>query len=160
MRGKIIGAIALFFILSCHPDTVFSSYTSPGEAWEKEAKIHFVFQAKDTITRYNVFIMVRNNENYRFGNLFLIATMRFPDGQTVTDTLEYAMAKPDGEWLGKGFTAVKESKLWYKEHMRFPVPGDYHFYLEHAMRKNGAVDGLMQLQGITDVGIKINTTDE
>lgn len=160
MYKKISFFILFCVILSCNTDTVFSSYTSLHTTWEKGEKIDFVFQAKDTISRHHIFIAVRNNENYKFSNLFLIATMRFPDGKIIADTLEYAMAKPNGEWLGKGFTSVKESKLRYKENMIFPVSGAYHFSLEHAMRKNGAVTGITQLQGITDIGIKINTTNE
>ena len=107
-----------------------------------------------------MFLIVRNDENYKFSNLFLITTMRFPDGKIIKDTLEYAMAEPDGEWLGSGFTSVKESKLWYKEGVNFPHPGAYQFSLEHAMRKNGNLEGVEQLEGITDIGIKIEKNNE
>ena len=104
--------------------------------------------------------MVRNNENYKFSNLFVIASVRFPNGRIISDTLEYAMAKPNGEWLGKGFTDVKESKLWYKEKLVFPGSGTYEFSIVQAMRKNGEAAGITQLEGITDVGIKIEKANE
>lgn len=147
--------ILLCVILSCDANTVFSSYIALGKTWEKNEKIRFVFQAEDTIKRYNVFITIRNDENYKFNNLFLIATMSAPNGEEITDTLEYAMAKPNGEWLGKGFTAVKESKLWYKENIVFPDTGAYHISLAHAMRENGSIEGMEHLEGITEIGIKI-----
>ena len=160
MYKKILFSVLSSVLLSCDTDTVFSSYAAIGDSWEKGEKKQFIFQAKDTINRYHVFITVRNNENYKFNNLFLIASMKFPDGKIIADTLEYAMAKPDGEWLGSGFTSVKESKLWYKENMVFPIPGAYYFSLEHAMRKNGVVAGIRQLEGITDIGIKIDKSDK
>ena len=33
--------------------------------------------------------------------------MNFPHGKTIKDTLEYQMAKPNGEFLGKGFSRCK-----------------------------------------------------
>jgi gliding motility-associated lipoprotein GldH len=65
------------------------------------------------------------------------------------------MAQPTGEWLGKGVGSVKENKLWYKENIVFPQSGVYKVNVFHAMRKNGEVDGLHELDGITDVGLEI-----
>ena len=64
---------------------------------------------------------LRNDNTYPFANIFLIASLT-AGGELVTqDTLEYAMAAPDGKWLGTGFTEVKESKLWWKEGVVFPA---------------------------------------
>ena len=81
--------------------------------------------------------------------------MNFPNGKTITDTLEYQMAKPNGELMGEGFTDVKENKLWYKEGVRFDEIGDYSIIIQHAMRNNGEVNGVDNLKGITDVGFRI-----
>ena len=70
------------------------------------------------------------------------------------------MARPDGEWLGTGFGDVKENKLWYKEHVRFKEPGEYRVNIRHAMRKNGEVNGIQNLDGITDVGFRIEKTTQ
>ncbi len=102
-----------------------------------------------------MFINVRNDETFPYNNLFLIAELNFPDGNTVTDTLEYEMAQPDGTWLGKGYGSLKESKLWYKENIVFPNTGVYTLRVSHAMRKNGSVNGVVNLEGITDVGFEI-----
>ena len=65
------------------------------------------------------------------------------------------MAMPDGKWLGKGYGSIKENKLWYKENIIFTVKGVYTLQISHAMRKNGKADGIMELEGITDVGFLI-----
>ena len=78
-----------------------------------------------------------------------------PSGNTKVDTLEYEMALPTGEWLGKGNGSIKESKLWYKENVVFEESGVYTVNVLHAMRKNGEVNGLDNLEGITDVGNQI-----
>ena len=65
------------------------------------------------------------------------------------------MASPTGEWLGTGMGSVKESKLWYRENVDFSNMGVYKLRVAHAMRKNGEVDGLENLLGITDVGVEV-----
>lgn len=153
----------LFFFLtlllvSCDSNSFYASYKPINESWKENQQIKFNFKAPDTINKYNLFLLVRNDEKYAFSNLYLIVNMNFPNGDIVTDTLQYAMAKPDGTWLGKGLTSLKESKLWYKENIVFPAKGDYKIQIEHAMRINGKVDGIKALKGIKDIGFKVETT--
>lgn len=149
--------IGLFFVLcGCSNNKVeFADYRNLPDGWEKDEAVSFDFKAPDTVAAYNVFVNLRNDERYPFSNIFLIVNMEFPSGKVITDTLEYEMARPDGQWLGQGFTDLKESKLWYKEAVRFPDTGDYKMEIFHAMRKNGNVEGVRSLEGITDVGISI-----
>ena len=87
--------------------------------------------------------------------MFLIVEMNFPNGKVIKDTLEYQMAYPNGELLGTGFTDVKENKLWYKEQVVFEETGEYTVNIQHAMRENGKVNGDINIEGITDVGFRI-----
>ena len=81
--------------------------------------------------------------------------MVFPHGKTIKDTLEYRMADATGKFLGSGVMDVKENKLWYKENVIFNETGDYTVNIQHAMRENGKVNGVVALEGITDVGFRI-----
>ena len=65
------------------------------------------------------------------------------------------MSNPDGTWLGKGIGNVKENKLWYKEHVSFLEKGVYNLSITHAVRNNDNVEGVTNLEGITDVGFSI-----
>ncbi|AXT51804.1 gliding motility lipoprotein GldH [Aquimarina sp. BL5] len=145
----------LISIVSCDDTRVFDEYKTVSDSWEKDEKISFALPELDSLQGYNLFINVRNTNDYKFSNLFLISEMEFPNGKIVTDTLEYEMAKPNGEWLGVGFTDLKESKLWYKENVNFAEKGVYKVVLQHAMRKNGETLGINSLEGITDIGFRI-----
>ncbi len=151
--------ILIFFIgigiVSCDDKQVFDQYQTVSESWEIDEKINFTLPELDSLQTYNLFINVRNTNGYRYSNLFLISEMKFPNGKVVTDTLEYQMAAPNGEWLGNGFSDLKENKLWYKENVNFVEKGAYKVTLQHAMRKNGEVDGVNSLEGITDIGFRI-----
>jgi len=142
-------------LYSCDDARVFDEYKTVSSSWEKQEKVTFNLPELDSIENYNLFINVRNNNDYKFSNLFLISEMEFPNGKIVTDTLEYEMAKPNGEWLGEGFSDVKENKLWYKENVSFTENGVYKVTLQHAMRKNGETFGINELEGITDIGFRI-----
>ena len=147
--------VVLFF--SCDKKRVFDEYKSVGGAWHKDSIVTFDLPELDSTKRYNLFVNLRANNDYPFNNLFLIVAIERPNGFTKVDTLEYQMANPDGSLLGDGFTDLKESKLVYKDKVRFK--GKYKVYIKQAVRENGKVPGVNALQGITDVGFRIEKID-
>ena len=156
MLKNILPILVLMVLASCETNTVRSEYKATNDGyWNKDNIVSFKFTEQDTISKHNIFINIRNDETYSYSNLFLIAELNFPTGETIKDTLEYEMSKPDGEWLGTGHGSLKENKLWYKENVVFPTKGVYTLEISHAMRKNGSVEGIMDLKGITDVGFQI-----
>lgn len=158
-RILIIGLLSLF-LYSCNNALVFSEFqANAGGSWSREDVKDYSFTQNDTLTRYNLFINIRNDNTYPYSNLFLITDLSFPDGTVVRDTLEYEMALPDGQWLGKGYGSLKENKLLYKENIVFPNSGVYTFEVAHAMRQNGSVEGVNNLIGITDVGFQIESVE-
>jgi len=154
---KSLLIIVVFMVLaSCDDNLVKAEFkATDGGIWNKDSIVEFTFTEIDTVQKHNLFINLRNDQDYPYNNLFLIAELNFPSGDILTDTLEYEMAKPDGQWLGKGHGSIKENKLWYKENIVFPSSGVYTLRLAHAMRKNGNVDGVANLEGVTDVGYEI-----
>ncbi|OYQ43753.1 gliding motility lipoprotein GldH [Flavobacterium cyanobacteriorum] len=155
----LITVVALFLFCSCDNKRVFDEYKALNGKWNKDSIVSFETEFKDTASKYNLFINIRNNNSYPYSNLFLIVQMQQP-GTNITkvDTLEYQMAYPDGTLMGEGFTDVKENKLWYKENVSFPKPGKYRFSIQQAMRRTGKVPGVQELEGITDVGLRIEST--
>ncbi|MAP81760.1 MAG: gliding motility lipoprotein GldH [Aequorivita sp.] len=143
------------FLVSCETNTVFSEVRALDGHWGADEVIEFKLPELDSLATYNLFINVRNSNQYKYNNLFLIVSMNFPHGKTVTDTLEYRMANPDGTWLGQGIGDLKDNKLWYKERVKFIEEGTYTVDIMQAMRNNGEVEGVSKLEGITDVGFSI-----
>ncbi|SHH07916.1 gliding motility lipoprotein GldH [Flagellimonas flava] len=162
MRNKICYALVfLLCMVSCNSNLVFSDYVPVGNGkWEIGKAMDFEFSQLDSVQNHHMFISIRNDNTFEFSNLFLITELEYPDGNTIKDTLEFKMAEPTGEWLGKGVGSIKENKLWYRENIVFPDSGVYKLRVAHAMRKNGEVDGLHILQGITDVGLEIEKSTQ
>lgn len=142
-------------LVSCDNNRVYDVYESLPNQWHKDSIVSFKINPPDSINPYNLFVNLRNNDDYKYNNLYLIVEMNFPHGKIIKDTLQYRMAKPNGELLGTGFTDVKENKLWYKEGVVFNESGVYTINIQHAMRENGKVNGVVNLEGITEVGFRI-----
>ena len=152
----ILFAVVLLFLTS-DKKRVFDEYKTVGSGWNKDSIVSFDLPALDSTKQYNLFVNLRANDDYKFNNIFLIVAMEQKNGFTKVDTLEYQMANPDGTLLGNGFTDLKESKLFYKEKVRFK--GQFKVYIKQALRENGKVPGVSNLDGITDVGFRIETIE-
>lgn len=159
MQRKVNGLLIflVFIVFSCDSKRVFDTYNSLPEFWHQDSVQTFKFDSKDSLSTYNLFLNIRNKEDYPFNNLFLVTEITYPHGKTISDTLEYLMAYPDGSLMGTGFSTVKENKLIYKEGFHFEENGIYTIQVNQAMRKYDHTDGVKALKGITDVGFRIET---
>ncbi len=142
-------------LFSCDDTRVFDQYHKLDGTWAKNDSIRFNFEQKDTINPYNLFLNVRNNNDYPFSNLFVIVSLKDPENGIKIDTLEYEMAYPDGKLMGTGFSDIKESKLWYQENFTFKKPGNYEIIITQALRQTGSINGVEKVPGVTEVGFRI-----
>ena len=150
--------IGLLCLISCDEKRVFDKYVKTDGAWNSKDTIQFSFEQKDTLSLYNLFFNLRNNNDYPYSNIYLISELETPIGKIEVDTLEYKMALPDGTLLGNGFSDLKESKLWYQQNYIFRNKGTYTLRIVQALRENGTVAPLPELKGITEVGFRIEKT--
>lgn len=153
LKNSVLLLLVSILFFSCDKKRVFDEYKSVGSAWHKDSVVSFNLPELDSTKKYDLFINIRDNNNYPFNNLFLIVTLEKPNGYTKVDTLEYQMAAADGTLLGDGFTDIKESKLYFKENVKFR--GKYKLNIKQAVREGGKVPGVTQLEGITEVGLRI-----
>ena len=160
MRLKIfiLFIFSALLVVSCDKKRVFDEYKSVGSAWHKDSIVNFTLPELDPAKKYNLFINLRANDAYPYNNLFLIVSLDQPDGLTKVDTLEYQMADEDGNMLGEGFSDIKESMLFYKEKLQFNK-GKYDIHIRHAVRETGKVPGVENLEGITEVGFRIESLE-
>ena len=150
--------ILLLGLISCDSNRVFDEYQSfENNIWLRSNSVEFQITITDTISKNNLFLNLRNDKDYEFSNLFIIAQISFPDGSRVIDTLEYEMTDKVGNFLGSGYTDIKENKLFYKENVRFNQIGLYSVKVEQAMRKIGNIQALDSLRGVTDLGFRIES---
>ena len=159
IKNSILFILLMVLVISCDKRSIFDQYKAVGNAWHKDSIISFTLPKLDPKKSFNMYVNVRDNDNYPFNNLFLIVSLEQPNHQIKVDTLEYQMTNPDGTLLGDGFSDIKENKLFYKNKVNFTQKGIYKIHIKQANRQTGKIDGVSLLQGISDVGFRIESTE-
>ncbi len=143
----ILFLVPLFF--GCGHGVMFDNTKKiEGNVWNKDEKVRFDVPVTDTLDSYRFYLNVRHSTDYRYSNIYFFINTLFPDGKTARDTVQCILARPDGKWLGRGFTGIKDNQVLLRTGLRFPRNGTYVFEFEQAMR----VD---DLEGITDIGLRL-----
>lgn len=146
---RILSLLAFAVIMvSCNNPDENVVMQNVNNRWDKRVSHNFDININDFQKQKNIIFIVRNNNNYPYSNIRLIATLEHDKKAVSVDTLNYVLAKPNGEWLGTGFGEAKEALFQYKLNYNFPQNGKYKLKVVQAMRRN-------ILPGIEDIGIKI-----
>jgi len=118
------------------------------EKWSMYDPASFSCTVKDTVNSYDVSFSVRTSTDYPYRNLYLFVVTSFPSGESLTDTVQYAIADEKGEWIGRGVGDIRELTMHYKSNVFFPEKGEYHFRIIQGMRDT-------VLNDVYDFGMKI-----
>ncbi|PZU24106.1 MAG: gliding motility lipoprotein GldH, partial [Chryseobacterium sp.] len=146
---KILGLLAFIFLLSCNSSGEDVIMNSVNNKWGKKQEQKFNLEISDPQNPKNIIFVVRNNNDYPYSNIrFIVNFTNLQNKKKDVDTLNYVLAKPNGEWLGTGFGDTKEIFFQYKLNYKFPEKGKYEIGVIQAMRNDN-------LPGIEDLGVKI-----
>jgi gliding motility-associated lipoprotein GldH len=152
MKTLLFPGIIAFLLLTtaCNKGKVYHRFIEiPRDKWNAKNIIHFDVSITDTLHSHNVYLLVRNNANYKYSNLYLFVTTTSPMGFSVRDTLELVLADQRGKWVGKGTADVYTSKHPFKLNVRFPYRGIYSFDIQQALWD-------VDLRNISDIGLQID----
>ena len=147
----IIFSLAIF---SCESNVEFLKYNSVNGVWHKDSLQQFSFELNET-NEYNTFVNLRINEEYKFRNVFLIITLKDSLKMLLRDTLQFELADKSGKFIGKKRINLVDNNLLHKKQLKLEGNKKYFLSVEHAMRVINKVGGLENLQGVTDIGYKI-----
>jgi gliding motility-associated lipoprotein GldH len=146
-------SVLMSLLSSCSFDAIFDENVRLEKAqWAQNEAIRFNVNIKDSLSVYDFYVNFRNTSDYRFQNLYVFLTTRFPNNNVTRDTIEFILADNTGKWLGKGWGNLKENDILLKSGLNFPLTGEYQFLFEHAMRTD-------TLQGIANFGIRIENSN-
>ena len=147
-----------FFILisislyACDPDKIYESNVKiPVDGWRSSDIVRFEVDITDTISPCNIYINVRNKNDYKYMELWLFVEIHTPLGIVERDTSMIMLADHRGKWLGHGLGSRFDTRLFLRRNVRFPAAGKYIFEYEQAMREE-------ILTGIDDIGLRIEKT--
>ena len=147
----IIFSLAIF---SCESNVEFLKYNSVNGVWHKDSLQQFSFELNET-NEYNTFVNLRINEEYKFRNVFLIITLKDSLKMLLRDNLQFELADKSGKFIGKKRINLVDNNLLHKKQLKLEGNKKYFLSIEHAMRVINKVGGLENLEGVTDIGYKI-----
>jgi gliding motility-associated lipoprotein GldH len=139
--------------VSCTQLGVFEKHaTIPNQAWSSKFKpdIAFTIQGADTLSRYNVYLVLRHTDAYRYKNIWLNVRTKAPNDSTQIQPLNLQLATDNKGWLGSGMDDIFEHRILITP-PQYPArlnAGTYHFELENIMRED-------PLKNIMNVGIRL-----
>ena len=146
-NASIITFIVL--ITGCTYTSVYDKvYIVEEGNWFYSDTIEFSFEANDTESPCDFYLIVRNNNDYHYNNFIAFVELYFPNGKMRRDTVQMQLATSSGKWLGSGIGDVYTNEQLFIAGNKLPMSGTYTLKIIHAMR-----DEL--LLGINDVGVSV-----
>ena len=141
------------FLLSCNKNVVYTQYNEfEKQEWFAKNNVVFEVPIEDNQNFHNIYLKIRHADSYPYSNLFLFVTTSYPDGKSLTDTMEVILANNKGEWMGNGAGEVYDYKIPIKKNVKFPQTGKYTFSFQQAMRTD-------PLPLIMDIGFEIEKSN-
>jgi len=141
-------------LYSCNGEEIYFQKFQKIEdvSWNAKDPKFFDFDIVDTTKLYEFYFNLRNNNDYGYGNMFVFWSLQSPDGRTKTDTAQFILAKPNGQWLGKSASGTVIENSMYFLKTKLPTRGIYSLVFTQGMREEN-------LEGVKDVGLKIMKKD-
>ena len=136
--------------MSCNTlDTFEKNIAIPDHTWSSDFKPEIDVEIIDTASRYNLFVVIRHTDAYRYNNIWMNVYMQLPGDTIRRQPLDLRLATDAQGWLGSGMDDVFEHRvLITREPQSLNRKGTYRFRLEHLMRDD-------PLEYVMNVGIRV-----
>jgi len=135
----------LLALISCKQEVFYQSELGiNSEGWSHEDSYDFNLTALDTTTVYEMQLLVRHNQEYRYENLYLMVETVFPRQEPRQERINISLADKKGQWVGKCRSKDCRVMVYMLDGFRFPELGEYTFiFNQHTREENlGGVQSL------------------
>lgn len=141
--------ITCIFFTSCQTIDLYEKVVAiPRQEWKSDFKPQFKFNIKDSLSRYDIFIVFRHNEKYEFNNIWISLTYQLKEQAAVTGQYELPLANNEG-WMGTAMDDLYEHRIRITPadgiHLK---AGEYTFTVGQIMRKD-------PLENVLNMGLRI-----
>jgi gliding motility-associated lipoprotein GldH len=144
----------LFFVLlsfiSCRQIDVFEKNdVIPGISWQRSFSAKGNFIIRDTLASYNLYIVLRHTDAYRYNNIWLNVGLQAPGDTMYFQKIDLSLGSDATGWEGNGMNDIWEvRKILNTQPRRFRKPGVYQFVIQQIMRDD-------PLEGIMNAGLRV-----
>lgn len=143
----IILITALLFA-GCRKIGMFErSVAIPDHEWNSSFKPQVQLEVTDTVSTFNLYVVIRHTDAYRYNNIWLNIYTKVPGGEENKQRLDLRLATDDKGWLGSGMDDIFEHRIFISS-VKFPRTGVYTFRFENLMRED-------PLQHVMNIGLRV-----
>lgn len=145
----IILLLSLSFASCAKIDLFEKQANIPGQKWFYDNVPSFTFNITDTISLYNVYIVLRHTDSYNYNNVWLQLGSKVPGDTMHFQNINLNLASDAGGWEGTGTDDIFDvRKMITPGSVSFKKIGDYTFTISQIMREN-------PLKYVLSVGLRI-----
>ncbi len=140
--------IFLSAAISCNTIDVYEKTKMfSSHSWPESEKPSFQFNIKDTSALYNIYLVFRHQDSYRYNNVWINLNMRGPS-DTLQVRREFILSNNLQGWLGSGMDDIFEHRIPFNSKPAALKMGTYTFTLQQAMRED-------PLEHVLNAGIRV-----
>lgn len=127
---------AVVFTNSCTQIDIFEKNTViPNYEWKQTFAATGDFLITDTVSAYNMYLVLRHTDAYQYNNIWLHIGLQPPGDSMHVQKLNLQLGNDANGWEGAGMNDIWEvRKLLNGEPRRFKHPGKYSFSISQVMR--------------------------
>ncbi|HRN79047.1 MAG TPA: gliding motility lipoprotein GldH [Ferruginibacter sp.] len=132
------GMMCTAFLFSCKQVEVFEqNRIIPSGKWMRNVPVQGTFEITDTLSAYNIYIVLRHTDAYEYNNIWLNIGLQSPGGEMNFQKVDLTLGNDIHGWEGTGMNDIREvRKLISGRPRQFIKPGVYHFQIGHIMRND------------------------
>ncbi len=137
-------------LFSCKQIDLFEKNTAiPKHAWQSNFIVTGSFEITDTLSYYNIFLVIRHTDAYKYNNIWLNIGLQAPGDSLYVQKVNLQLGSDATGWEGTGMNDIWEvRKLLNGEPRRFKKTGIYPFSIAQVMREN-------PLFNIMSIGLRV-----
>jgi len=136
-------------LFSCSQIEVFEKNTSiPGYEWKTDYPAKGSFTIRDTVSSYNIYIVLRHTDAYRFNNIWLNIGLQAPGDSLHYQKVDLPLGNDAAGWEGTSMDDIWEVRKPLALNKRFIKAGQYQFSIFHIMRDN-------PLKAVMSAGLRV-----
>ena len=138
-------------LFSCTKMDVFEkNAVIPNSEWTFALAPAFEFDISDTAAAYNIYIVLRHTDAYRYNNIWLKIGTQAPGDSIRSQKFELQLGSDAKGWEGTGMDDIWEVRKLVTKNapVQFNKAGTYRFTVAQIMREN-------PLPNIMNVGVRI-----
>lgn len=125
----------------------------PDHQWPSAIRPDIAFTITDTVSLYNIYIVIRHTDAYHFNNMYVRAVVSEPgNDKAKTGDYDLLLATNAKGWIGTAMDDIYDARLLIQAKTKFSKSGTYHITLQQLMRED-------PLKNVLSAGLRVEKAE-